>query len=613
MGTLGRIRHYIQDSLNFYRIHLLIFCFVPLLFSIIFWASNADDYKVSFIDSLFLCVSSMTVTGLATIDLSPLTTWQQVVLFILMSLGHPVAVSWVVVYVRKYYFRRTFGDIVLARRQTRAIKDGTQAHSLSSHEPDRPAPHIPLRERINTIFRRRKNASATTDDKLESGDSGSDRDHDSRRIGSHKLRPDMIRRMDKAPQLVNPSGWISAGQTNSASLSGSVTANPRASPEKVPRNVQSPKQLAFLNDDAMRSPQHDTAQERPLSSSAADLDIGIERKPVRRPSESGISPFLAAHSAISEPRYPASDNSHRYGTTATGAPTTPESTIHGAPERFFPRSPTVEFAATKPVNRHERKGSIANVTDAGESMVEGLGQRRRSRSRSEADRIRPSLGTGMPQTYTTHTMHTTRTRTTIRDQSRIRLQDRGFGGFPMPHHIIGQIVHKVFPNLERTVTRTMTIPRTATYTSQAWGPGTADGVGMSNSRTVPYISFDALVGRNSVFHDLTKENIEELGGVEYRALSALLWLIGGYHIAVQLLGFIIIAPYISQDRWEPAFQSQPRYISPPWFALFQAVSAYTNLGMSLMDTSMIPFRTAYVMVVVMFILIIAGNTGFAIL
>jgi hypothetical protein len=44
---------------------------------------------------------------------------------------------------------------------------------------------------------------------------------------------------------------------------------------------------------------------------------------------------------------------------------------------------------------------------------------------------------------------------------------------------------------------------------------------------VPYISFDAVVGRNSVFLDLSEENMEELGGVEYRALSMLLWIIAG--------------------------------------------------------------------------------------
>ena len=48
---------------------------------------------------------------------------------------------------------------------------------------------------------------------------------------------------------------------------------------------------------------------------------------------------------------------------------------------------------------------------------------------------------------------------------------------------------------------------------------------MSGVKTVPYISFDAVVGRNSAFPYLTNTQIEELGGVEYRALNALLWIV----------------------------------------------------------------------------------------
>lgn len=41
-------------------------------------------------------------------------------------------------------------------------------------------------------------------------------------------------------------------------------------------------------------------------------------------------------------------------------------------------------------------------------------------------------------------------------------------------------------------------------------------------KEVPYISFSAVIGRNSHFKDLTDEQMDELGGVEYRALKVLL-------------------------------------------------------------------------------------------
>lgn len=64
--------------------------FVPLIFSAIFYASNGDNY-VSYTDALFICVSSATVTGLTTIDLSSLTSWQQFLTFVLMFFGSPVS------------------------------------------------------------------------------------------------------------------------------------------------------------------------------------------------------------------------------------------------------------------------------------------------------------------------------------------------------------------------------------------------------------------------------------------------------------------------------------------------------------------------------------------
>jgi Trk-type K+ transport system membrane component len=60
--------------------------------------------------------------------------------------------------------------------------------------------------------------------------------------------------------------------------------------------------------------------------------------------------------------------------------------------------------------------------------------------------------------------------------------------------------------------------------------------------------------------------------------------------------FVIVAPYIAaQGRYDYIFDAQPRLVKIPWFALFQVVSAFSNTGMSLVDTSLIPFQGAYLM------------------
>lgn len=43
----------------------------------------------------------------------------------------------------------------------------------------------------------------------------------------------------------------------------------------------------------------------------------------------------------------------------------------------------------------------------------------------------------------------------------------------------------------------------------------------------PFLSRQATVGRNSNFHNLTRKDREELGGIEYRALKLLLKIVSG--------------------------------------------------------------------------------------
>jgi hypothetical protein len=64
----------------------------PLIMSgIMFGISTA--YQIPYIDCLFNCMSAMTVTGLATVNLSTMSVMQQVLLFIQMTVGSLVCPS----------------------------------------------------------------------------------------------------------------------------------------------------------------------------------------------------------------------------------------------------------------------------------------------------------------------------------------------------------------------------------------------------------------------------------------------------------------------------------------------------------------------------------------
>ncbi|KAJ7503005.1 cation transport protein-domain-containing protein [Mycena galericulata] len=479
----------IRKHLNFYRVHILFFTFTPLIFSGIFYASNGQ-YHISYIDALYNCVSAMTVCGLATVDLSSLTGWQQVILFIQMCLGSPVVVSWVMVYLRKYYFAKKFEHIIEAAK-ARAIEIGDA-------EKTRP----PWSRRITGLLSRGTMLSAVQETSREGSRSREhldDVEKPKKKGFMRKLRPDMIRRMDHPPQLVNPSGWISEGHN----------PEPEEKPEASPQ-LERPRQLAFA-EQLVSSPK--PVSEEPLPSSS--------------PSPSQLHPPLGFLSMDSGPYHLASFPRSETRTT-------------------FPRTQTVEFAPDT-VSRRARMERPSISEYAGSKPKTLL-----------PPHIRP--------------VH--------------RTKHSGFGGFPMPHEIVRDLFSHFFPKLQRKLTRTMTLPRTTTLMSRRGEPGVV------GAKPAPYYLFRCHY---------------ELGGVEYRALKALLWIVAGYHIGVQLVAFTVIAPYMSQSRWAETFLPPTAAQENHSTVSFRRT---TNTGMSLVDQSMVPFQRAYPTIVFMVLLVLAGNTAF---
>lgn len=113
------------------------------------------------------------------------------------------------------------------------------------------------------------------------------------------------------------------------------------------------------------------------------------------------------------------------------------------------------------------------------------------------------------------------------------------------------------------------------------------------------------ISRNSQFHGLTEKERERLGGHEYRAVVLLSWLVPAYFILWQLLGCLGCAAWVAYNR--PA-TARENGLNPWWVGAFNAVSAFNNSGMSLLDANMTAFQTSYYMLITMSLLILAGNT-----
>jgi len=144
------------------------------------------------------------------------------------------------------------------------------------------------------------------------------------------------------------------------------------------------------------------------------------------------------------------------------------------------------------------------------------------------------------------------------------------------------LVRKLFPGLHQKLWHTITEPRTSALLPG--NPGDVPQDSRESATVVPYLTFPAVVGKNSAFSNLTQEQLEELGGLEFRALNMLMWAVPlvcsvcfpchswlffhllQYYFFSLAIPFIILAPYMSQPRWADNFliPNQHRNISPVW-------------------------------------------------
>lgn len=140
-------------------------------------------------------------------------------------------------------------------------------------------------------------------------------------------------------------------------------------------------------------------------------------------------------------------------------------------------------------------------------------------------------------------------------------------------------------------------------------------------------SFGGWISRNSQFHGLTDKERERLGGYEYRAVSLLAWLVPLYFVLFQLLGCLGCAAWVAYNQPDTA---QENGLNPWWVGAvcflclvlvqahadrksqFNAVSAFNNSGMSLLDANMVAFQTSVYLLLTMGFLILAGNTCYPI-
>lgn len=611
---------FVARESNFYRIHVTVFTLTPLIFSGIFYASNSN--YVAYIDCLFLCVSAMTVTGLTTINISIITPWQQAILYFLMTIGNLTAVSILMVYIRRHFFRLKFDDVI--RRSSKArkrMKDVEEAHQREKHAEFRR-----LQKKLGLRRGKTETEGSPGDESPGSSSSAEEADYQrakkkerQRKKQQGPLRADMIRRMDGPAVLINQAGMPSravkdASQDTGLTAPGGIL-NTEADLDRDADEPSSSPDIRFNlpHDSPRRRGSAGTSQsaalvndaEDPLSPASPSARQLVNQQDANsRSADTMRTRFQDATSprqrSDSDPLRAASLQLRR-GSDTTGQQSSSSGALKSPADHHFPRTQTVEFS--EPYRDREKKAAErASRATALASSGEGLKHRSTT---LEADRL--------PMTATIRSGTSRRLSTALPGAPMTRqpttARERGFGGFPTPLEIATHAIGRAFPKVQQQFTRTTTMPRSTTFTS-VYSNSQEPGAG----KPVPYLTFDATVSRNSRFQELTEAQRDELGGVEYRAIDLLSKILPAYWLFFNFFFITLVAPWLASGAASKVHQvlatQGQNAPNTTWMWCFNVLSAYSNTGMSLIDTSMVLLPDQYFMLIPMGILILAGNTAF---
>lgn len=518
---------------NFFRIHLLVFTFIPIIAACIFYAANGSAsgnansgltgrQKVTFIDSLFLCFSAMTTTGLCTVNLSALHPFQQVILFFLFIVGDYSFVSLIMVLVRKHYFR-------------------THCEQLL----------------INDLFRRIPTISYDT-----GAQGGLNYSSKSFKSTIKKLRGKNIaisgpidgHKMDNFAE----DGLVTAGDQEQHMMTDSPVdmtfeergRRERAEASEIPADNQTPgprvpstlgKSTAALLNPANAAPP-------PATSSAQAED---HRSPF-------VDPLFQARQRLRTQTRAKSISAAQHGRSTSDHRPTPPHVTSDVPNHMG-------GGAIPP----KRKNNV-HIKDY-----------------SHHDQSQhPHLHTAA-QIVTHHTIDPTRGLPIPFGH-----KNTGYGGFPSLLHIFHHFLpERAKQRLYRPVRR-VGIVMHPTYAhefenghaghEESW----SEAIRGSVAKWMPEGLQGLVIGRNSRFwtEELDDEELEQIGGVEYRALKLLSSIVSSYIFLYQMIPFAILSIYFAKvDYWNSALLEtageQAGTVNKTWFSLFLSASAYTGCGM----------------------------------
>ena len=475
-----------------------------------------------YIDALFFASGAATQSGLNTINVNDLNTWQQLVLYFMAQACNPITINTFVVFVRLYWFEKRFQHIVHEARSNRQsiAKSLTKTRTV---ERDVGREERGVQGRSIVVMHDTTRMNVMTNDGLV------------RKASEDELEKANGLNQDEKASSSNESEHIGEGES-------SGSGQERDAPNVPAHQTQitfadQVKRSDGLADETLRMPSQRTQEEHIafLQRQRNPDDDTVLRIPGPRDADAGMAPS-AVNEVDSMDRVFSRTDSRR----ESGEPTAPNGDDHTSSEPERPRNITI----TEPV----RSPSREYITEDARAAIHVLG----------IFKIRK------PRILHGHKM---------------------YGDSDEIHPTHSRI--PTFQSIRSALSR-------------------------EKDEGIPYLSWEPTIGRNSAFVDLTEEQREELGGIEYRSLKTLALILIIYSLGWNFIGLVGLLPWILKTEQWGSYVEQVGQ-GRVWWAFFTSGSAFTDLGFTITPDSMISFQTATWPLLLMSWLIVIGNTGFPIM
>ncbi|TIA65371.1 potassium transport protein TRK1/TRK2 [Aureobasidium pullulans] len=563
-----------KPHFNFITTHYTYMLGLTILGSIMIYPAGVTPY----IDALFFAAGAATQSGLNTIDVNKMHTYQQVVLYFIACIANPIFINTCVVFIRLYWFEQRFDHIVKEARSNRRTR--TRSRTVSESRPDAD----PGRVEMGVNGRKITVLHHTTKPNGMSARSANAK----------------VNGMNEKERIEHLSGSV-ADPFGSTSESGESSEKRETEPTEDARDIS--------DTDENVAPDVILTQEESEEDEEEDQR---EKEPEEKPADQtwlGRNPSLKREITFADQVKPSAHR--RQASNLQSVPERPkpvrlETEHHIA---FLERQRNIKDQGTLriPNPREFDRGDKPHEVESDEEG-DALNRQMTRNTLPSSPRMRARTFSDAPSAEINGDDHPVRRGIIIDEperpqRDRQQSQSSDTGRSPR-FNIFGTL--RNFRSRQHGESTTFGRSLSG-FTNRTFSFTKSQDRDMADP--MPYLSWQPTIGRNSQFVDLSEAQREELGGIEYRALKTLALVLVCYFIGFHLLGVIVFVPWILESRKYGAVVTSIGQ-NRTWWGIFTPASMFNDLGFTLTPDSMISFQSAVMPLLFGSFLIIIGNTGF---